>query len=100
MNVYVTPAGQFSKEDVENSLAGDPLLENFEFADISDYVAVQPGNYDIRVVPLALGTDEINEENQVLPEGLVATVIARQPNDLDALPDNEPTGFGIVLLTN
>ena len=99
VNVYVTPAGQFSKEDVENGLAGKPLLENFEFGDITDYVAVPPGNYDIRVVPLSLGVAAINVENQALPEGLVATVIARQPNDPAAVP-NDPAEFGLVLLTN
>ena len=99
VNVYVTPAGQFSKEDVENGLAGKPLLENFEFGQITDYLAVPPGNYDIRVVPLSLGVAAINIENQALPEGLVATVIARQPNDPAAVPD-DPTEFGVVLLTN
>jgi hypothetical protein len=39
-------------------------------------------------------------ENQPLAEGVVATVIARQPNDPAALPDDEPTDFGVVLLTN
>lgn len=99
VNVYVTPAGDFTKEDVENGLAGKPLLENFEFGEITDYVAVPPGNYDIRVVPLSLGVAAINEENQALSAGLVATVIARQPNDPAAVP-NDPTNFGVVLLTN
>jgi hypothetical protein len=31
---------------------------------------------------------------------VVATVIARQPNDADALPDVQPTDFGIIVLTN
>lgn len=100
VNVFVTPAGQFSKDDVENGLAGQPLLENFEFGQITDYVAVPPGSYDIRVVPLSLGVAAINVENQPLSEGVVATVIARQPNDPSALPDDEPTDFGVVLLVN
>ncbi|NNL07159.1 MAG: DUF4397 domain-containing protein [Gammaproteobacteria bacterium] len=100
VNVYVTPAGEFSKEDVENGLAGKPLLENFEFGDITDYVAVPPDNYDIRVVPLSLGVAAINVEDQPLAEGVVATVIARQPNDPAALPDVEPTDFSVILLTN
>lgn len=100
VNVYVTPAGQFSKDDVENGLAGTPLLENFEFGAITDYVAVPPGDYDIRVVPLSLGVAAINVEGASLPEGVVATVIARQPNDPNALPDDEPTDFGIIVLTN
>ena len=100
VNVYVTPAGQFTKEDVENGLAGKPLLENFEFGAITDYVAVPPDNYDIRVVPLSLGIAAINVEGASLPAGVVATVIARQPNDADALPDVLPTDFGVIVLTN
>jgi len=100
VNVYVTPAGQFTKEDVENGLAGSPLLENFEFGAITDYVAVPPGDYDIRVVPLSLGVAAINVEGASLPAGVVATVIARQPNDPNALPDILPTDFGIIVLTN
>jgi hypothetical protein len=96
----LTPAGDFSKEDVENGLAGAPLLENFEFGTITDFVAVPPGDYDIRVAPLSTGTADINVEGASLPEGVVATVIARQPNDPNAVPDDEPTDFGIIVLTN
>ena len=100
VSVYVTPAGDFSKADVENGLAGEPLLENFEFGTITDYVAVPPGDYDIRVVPNSLGVAAINVEGATLPAGVVATVIARQPNDANALPDDEPTDFNIIVLTN
>jgi hypothetical protein len=67
---------------------------------MTDYVAVPPGDYDIRVVPLSLGIAAINVEGASLPAGVVATVIARQPNDADALPDVQPTDFGIIVLTN
>ena len=50
VDVFVTDAGDFTASDVENGLAGAPLLDDFEFATITDYVAVAPGNYDIRVV--------------------------------------------------
>lgn len=63
-------------------------------------MAVPPGDYDIRVVPLSLGIAAINVEGILLSEGAVATVIARQPNDAGALPDDLPTDFGIILLTN
>jgi hypothetical protein len=99
VSVYVTPAGEFSKEDVENGLAGDPLLENFEFGSITDYVAIPPGDYDIRVVPDSLGVAAINVEGATLPEGVVATVIARQPNDPGS-PSGTPNDFGLVVLTN
>ena len=99
VSVYVTPAGVFSKEDVENGLAGEPLLENFEFGTITDYVAAPPGDYDIRVVPDALGVAAINVEGAALPAGVVASVIARQPNDPGS-PGGTPDDFGLVVLTN
>ncbi|MGD2053066.1 MAG: DUF4397 domain-containing protein [Gammaproteobacteria bacterium] len=99
VSVYVTPAGDFSKDDVENGLAGEPLLQNFEFGSITDYVAVPPGDYDIRVVPDALGVAAINVEGATLPAGVVATVIARQPNDPGS-PSGTPDDFGLIVLTN
>ena len=70
------------------------------FGAITDYVAVPPDNYDIRVVPLSPGIAAINVEGASLPAGVVATVIARQPNDADALPDVLPEDSGIIVLTN
>ncbi len=93
VDVYVTAAGEFSSADVENGLAGDPLLDDFTFGTITDYVAVAPGNYDIRVV--AGGTTAINVENFNLAAGSVSTVIAREPID-SGLPDD----FNVILLTN
>jgi len=99
VNVYVTPAGDFTADEVVDGLAGDPLLENFEFGEITDYVAVPPGDYDIRVYSQTLGVVAIDVEAS-LPAGVVATVIARQANDPAALPDNEPTQTGVIVLTN
>ena len=93
VDVYVTTAGQFSASDVANGLAGAPLLADFAFADITDYVAVAPGDYDIRVV--AGGAVAINVEGFNLAAGSVSTVIARQPIDA-GLPDD----FNVVVLTN
>jgi hypothetical protein len=94
VQVYVTPAGDFSVAEVESGLAGDPLLPNFAFADITGAVPVAPGNYDIRVV--AGGSAAINVENFNLAAGSVSTVIARGPNE----PAGVPTDFGLVVLTN
>ncbi len=93
VNVYVTAAGQFSVSDVESGLAGTPLLADFAFADITEYVAVAPGNYDIRVV--AGGMVAINVEAFDLAAGSVSTVIAREPIDA-GLPDD----FNVIVLTN
>ena len=96
VHVYVTPAGAFSVADIEAGLAGDPLLADFAFADITDYVAVPPGGYDVRVVPVASGTVAINAEGVGLDAGLVVTVVARGPDE----SDGDPSDFGLVLLTN
>ena len=93
VDVYVTSAGQFSASDVENGLAGTPLLAAFAFADISEYVPVAPGSYDIRVV--AGGVVAINIEGFDLAAGSVSTVIAREPIDA-GLPDD----FNVIVLTN
>lgn len=93
VDVYVTAAGTVSQDAI---LAGDvePLLSDFAFGDITDYVAVAPGDYDIRVV--AGNAVAINIEGFTLGEGLVATVIARDP----LMPEGEPSDVGVVVLTN
>ncbi len=96
VHVYVTPAGDFSVADVEAGLAGDPLLADFPFAEITDYVSLAPANVDIRVVPVASGTVAINAEGVGLTPGLVATVVARGPDE----SDGDPADFGLILLTN
>ena len=93
VDIYVTLAGEFSAADVVNGLAGDPLLGDFAYGSITDYVAVVPGDYDIRVV--AGGVAAINKENINLAEGSVSTVIAREPID-SGMPDD----FDVILLTN
>lgn len=93
VDIFVTSAGEFTVSDVENGLAGAPLLDDFAYSDITDYVAVAPGNYDIRVV--AGGTAAINVENFDLAAGSVSSIIARQPID-----SGTPSDFGVILLTN
>jgi len=93
VDVFVTPAGAFSAADVIAGTAGAPLLDDFAFADITGYVPVAPGNYDIRVI--AGGVAAIDVPNFALTPGLVATVIARQPDG-----DGTPADFNLVVLTN
>jgi len=95
VQVYVTPAGDFSVAEVEGGMAGDPLLPSFAFGDITGDVAVVPGNYDIRVV--AGGTVAINVENFPLTAGSVSSIIARGPSEPPVAPN---TTFGVVVLTN
>lgn len=94
VDVYATPAGTVSVIDIENGTAGMPLLTGFAFGEITDYVAVTSGNYDIRVV--AGGVVAINIENLTLAAGSVSTAIARGPIE----PPGVPSDFGVVLLTN
>jgi hypothetical protein len=94
VQVYVTPAGDFSVAEVESGMAGTPLLPDFAFGDITDAVAVAPGDYDIRVI--AGGIAAINVENFNLAAGSVSTVIARGPIE----PAGIPSDFGLVVLGN
>lgn len=90
VDVYVTPAGNFNNTEVESGMAGDPLLEDFTYATITDYVAVAEGDYDIRVV--FNGSVAISD-TYTLSAGNVYTVIAHQPGD-------GVNDFGFVVLTN
>lgn len=94
VDVYVTAAGEFTADQVAAGTAGDPLLDEFAFPTITDYVALAPGAYDIRVV--AGGAVAINVEGFQLDGGTVATVIARGPSE----PAGTPSDFGVVVLTN
>ena len=94
VDVYVTPAdANFSVADLVSGAAGDPLLKDFKFGDITDYVPVVPDDYDVRVV--TGGAAPIDFEVTLTP-GLVATVIAREPT----MTTSGPTDFGVVVLTN
>jgi len=95
VEVYVTPAGDFTTAQIEAGDAGAPLLDNFAFGTLTDYVPVPPGNYDIRVVPEASGLTAIDITNFPLTAGLVATVIAQQ-----TIPSVAPTAFGVLVMTN
>lgn len=96
VDVFVTPAGAYTKEQVEGGMAGDPLLDDFTFGTITDYVNVVPGDYDIRVVTNSgMGTAAINVEGFNLAAGSVSTVIAHEPKD-----NGPATDFGLVVLTN
>ncbi len=92
--VFVTPAGDFTPEQIVAGDAGAGLLPEFTYPTITDYVSVAPGDYDIRVV--AGGVVAINVEGFGLGGGLVANVIARGP----AEPSGDPTDFGLIVTTN
>lgn len=97
VDVFVTPAGDFTKEEVESGAAGAPLLDDFTFGTITDYVAVPPGDYDVRVVTDGgAGTAAINQEGFNLAAGSVSTVIAREP----VSGGGNPNDFGLIVLGN
>jgi hypothetical protein len=97
VDVYVTPAGQYTKQEVEGGIAGDPLLDNFTFGTITDYVTIPPGDYDIRVVTDGgAGTAAIDVPAFNLAAGSVSTVIARQP----VSGGGTPSDFNLIVLSN
>jgi hypothetical protein len=96
VDVYVTPAGDFSVADVEFGQAGDPLVPDFEFGKVTDYVPVPEGSYDVRIVDQASNTVVINVEGATLSNGDVITAIAYGPDESDGVP----AAPGLLLLTN
>jgi len=96
VDVYVTPAGVYSTDDVLAGIAGDPLLPDFAFGTLTDYLAVPAGDYDVRIVQKSSGAVAIDAPGIMLTAGLVATVIARQPDGTD----NDPADFNLVVLAN
>jgi hypothetical protein len=101
VDVFVTPAGQYEVMDNkvvdENGMAAVPLLDDFTFGTITDYVAVPPGDYDIRVVTEGgAGTVAIDVPAFNLAAGSVSTVIARQPISGGGTPND----FNLIVLSN
>jgi hypothetical protein len=96
VDVYVTAAGAFTVADVEGGTAGMPLVPDFEFGQITDYVPVAEGSYDVRVLDQASGTVVIDVPGAMLDNGDVVTAIAYGPDE----SDNDPATAGLMLLTN
>ncbi|MDX2486123.1 MAG: DUF4397 domain-containing protein, partial [Gammaproteobacteria bacterium] len=91
------PAGQYTKEQVELGMEVKPLLDDFTFGTITDYVTVPPGDYDIRVVTNSgAGTAAIDIPAFNLAAGSVSTVIARQP----VSGGGTPSDFNLIVLSN
>lgn len=94
VDVFVTPAGEFTTAEILNGDAGAPTLDDFTFGTITDYVSLTPGDYDIRVVTDGgAGIAAIDIAAFPLTPGLVATVLANEPG-------GAVTDFGLVVLTN
>ena len=94
VDVFVTPADEYTTAEILNGDAGKPTIDDFTFGTITDYVSLTPGEYDIRVVTDAgAGIAAIDIQDFPLAGGLVATVIANEPGG--AVAD-----FGVVVLTN
>jgi hypothetical protein len=96
VDVYITPATDFSVTDVEAGNAGSPLVPNFEFAKVTDYVAVPEGTYDVRILDQATHRVVINLEGAFLANGSVVTAIAYGPDE----SDGDPATPGLLLLSN
>jgi hypothetical protein len=94
VDVYVNAAGTVTDQQILN---GDvtPALADFAFADITGYLSLAAGDYDVRVVA-ADGTLIAIDTTVTLTNGLVANAIAVGPDGVD----NDPAGFGLVLTTN
>ncbi|MEM6988467.1 MAG: DUF4397 domain-containing protein, partial [Pseudomonadota bacterium] len=91
VDVYVSAAGEVNAHALSTI---EPVLSNFEFADVTDALALAPGQYDVRVV--AGGAVAINAEGVDLAAGSVSTAIARGPIEGVHV---QPQDFGLILLS-
>lgn len=94
VDVYVNAAGTVSDQQILN---GDvtPALPDFAFGEITGYLALTAGDYDVRVVA-GDGTLIAINTTVSLTNGLVANAIAVGPDGVD----NDPAGFSLLLTTN
>jgi hypothetical protein len=76
VDVYVTAPG---------APLGDPLLTNVPFKEVSGYVEVPPGTYQVRVTPTGTTDVAIDQEIDV-PAGVVATAIAVEAANGEGAP--------------
>lgn len=93
VDVYVTASGQYTTTDIEAGLVSNPLLQGFGFGEATDYQALAPGSYDVRVV--AGGSVAINVEGLDVMGGDVLHAIARGPSE----SAGSVTDFGVILLS-
>jgi hypothetical protein len=96
VDVYVTTAGDVSVADITGGSAGNPAVADLDFRTITDYLALDPGDYDIRVLDQASNTVVIDATGVTLSGGDVITAIARQADGVDG----DPAEPGLLLLTN
>ena len=96
VDVYITPAGDYSVADVEFGQAGEPLVPDFDFGQVTEYVPVPAGSYDVRIYDQTSRTMVNNVEGASLRNGDVITAIAYGPDE----SDGNPSAPGLLLLTN
>lgn len=93
VDVFVTPSvDAVTVQAIEmGELA--PTLPGFEVGDVTPYLALPPGTYDVRV--RANGVVAINVEGQDLDAGSITTLVARNPD-----PEEGEDKFGFIVLPN
>lgn len=94
VDVYVNAPGDVSNADILNGDA-TPVLADFAFGEITEYLSLAAGDYRVRVVA-ADGTLIAIDTTVTLTNGLVASAIAVGPD----AADGDPAGFDLVLTTN
>ena len=74
--VHAAPfANTLESTAVDVTANGDPLLEDFRFADFTDYVELPAGDYDLAVIPVGAADPAISASVE-LEDGVDYTVLA------------------------
>jgi len=68
------------------------IIKNLAFKELSEYIPVPPGNYNIKVFPTGVTTNPVIDTNMYVPEDAVYTVAAiGELPDISLYPIQEPT---------
>lgn len=94
VDVFVTPAGDVTVASIELGEVA-PTISTFEVADVTDYLSLAAGNYDVRVgVPDGSGGYNVAiDEMYPLANGDVITLVAHNP-------DASVPAFGFIVLAD
>ncbi|MEE4249544.1 MAG: DUF4397 domain-containing protein [Alcanivoracaceae bacterium] len=96
VTVFVTPAGNVDLEKIEKGDEKNPALPVLEYQQVTPYLRLSPGSYDVRVAVPVPGNNydvTIDLTNVALAGGDVVTLVASNPGGGD--PD-----FDFVILND
>lgn len=90
VDVYVVPVDPMMETDITNT---DPTLPGFDLRDVTEYLALPAGDYDVIVTGVGSKVPAIGPAQISIADGGVYTAIARDPGP-------EEMEFGLIVLAD